>query len=315
MPSSAVRTFTDPDDYATSIRATRVELTVMGRGHFTAKLTRIDLHRLWMQRFFDNLPRVAHSAPRSGRATISFRTAPGPSFLWSGVEMQPTGIMRHIEGKNSFQHTADAACWGAMSLPVEDIVSVGAAMAGCDLTPPKDALIVIPPPAAMAKLQRLHAAAGRLAEEAPEIIANPDAARGLELALIEAMIGCLGQGEIGEDSVAQRQHELIMRRFRRVLEENPSQSLYLLEICKAIGVSDRTLRLCCQEHLGMGPKRYLLLRRMGLARRALREASPLEATVTEIATRWGFWHFGRFAGAYRSLFGEMPSATLHRPPA
>jgi AraC-like DNA-binding protein len=315
MPSSAVRTFTDPDDYAASIRATRAELTVMGRGHFTAKLTRIDLHRLWMQRFFDNLPRVAHSAPRTGRATISFRTAPGPSFLWSGVEMQPTGIMRHSEGKNSFQHTADAACWGAMSLPVEDMVSVGAAMAGCDLTPPKDALIVIPPPAVMAKLQRLHAAAGRLAEEAPEIIANPDAARGLELALIEAMIGCLGQGEIGEDSVAQRQHELIMRRFRRVLEENPSQSLYLLEICKAIGVSDRTLRLCCQEHLGMGPKRYLLLRRMGLARRALREASPLEATVTEIATRWGFWHFGRFAGAYRSLFGEMPSATLHRPPA
>jgi hypothetical protein len=111
MPSSAVRTFTDPDDYATSIRATRVELTVMGRGHFTAKLTRIDLHRLWMQRFFDNLPRVAHSAPRSGRATISFRTAPGPGFLWSGVEMQPTGIMRHSEGKNSFQHTeVDPVC-------------------------------------------------------------------------------------------------------------------------------------------------------------------------------------------------------------
>jgi hypothetical protein len=54
MPSSAVQTFTDPDDYATSIRATRAELTVMGRGHFTAKLIRIDLHQLWMQRFFDN---------------------------------------------------------------------------------------------------------------------------------------------------------------------------------------------------------------------------------------------------------------------
>jgi AraC-like DNA-binding protein len=315
MPSSAVRTFTDPDDYATSIRATRVELTVMGRGHFTAKLTRIDLHRLWMQRFFDNLPRVAHSAPRSGRATISFRTAPGPGFLWSGVEMQPTGIMRHSEGKNSFQHTAGSACWGAMSLSVEDMVSVGAAMAGCDLTPPKDALIVIPLPAAMARLQRLHVAAGHLAEEAPEIIANPDAARGLEQALIEAMIGCLDQGEVGEDSVAQRQHELIMRRFRRVVEENPDQSLYLAEICKAIGVSDRTLRLCCREHLGMGPKHYLLLRRMQLARRALRETASSVATVTEIATRYGFWHFGRFAGAYRSLFGEMPSATLHRPPA
>ncbi len=129
------------------------------------------------------------------------------------------------------------------------------------------------------------------------------------------MIGCLGEGEVDEDTVAQRQHELITRRFRRVLEENSDQSLYIPEICKAIRVSDRTLRVCCQEHLGMGPKRYLLLRRLHLARRALREGSPCAATVTEIATRYGFWHFGRFAGQYNSLFGESPSATLHRPPA
>jgi hypothetical protein len=176
----------------------------MGRGRFTARLTRIDLHRLWMQRFFDNLPRIGHSAPASGRAIISFRTAPGPNLLWSGVEMQPTGIVRHSEGKDSFQHSAGSACWGAMSLSVEDMASAGAAMAGSDLTPPTDTLTLTPSPAAMARLQRLHAAAGRLAEEAPEIIADPDAARGLEQALIEAMIGCLGEGEVGEDSAAQR---------------------------------------------------------------------------------------------------------------
>ena len=310
---SAVWTFSDPDDYAASIRATRAELTVTGLGRFAAKLIRIDLHRLWMQRFFDNLPRVAHSAPQTGRATISFRTEPGPSFLWSGVEMQSAGIMRHTEGKNSFQHSAGPTSWGAMSLPVEEMVSAGAAIAGCDLTPPKDSLLITPPPAAMARLQRLHMAAGQLAEEAPEIIANPDAARGLEQVLIEAMIGCLGEGEAREDSTAQRQHELIMRRFCRVLEENPDDPLFLPEICGAINVTDRTLRLCCQEHLGMGPKRYMLLRRMHLARRALREGAPSAATVTEIATRYGFWHLGRFTGAYRSLFGELPSATLNRP--
>jgi len=161
-------------------------------------------------------------------------------------------------------------------------------------------------------LQRLHAAAGHLAETAPEIVANRDAAYGLEQALIAAMVGCLQDGEPREDSVAQRQHELIMRRFRRVVEQNPDQPLYIPEICKAIGVPDRTLRVCCQEQLGMGPKRYLLLRRLHLARRALREKLPDTTTVTEIATRYGFWHFGRFAGEYQSLFGERPSVTLHR---
>jgi hypothetical protein len=38
-------------------------------------------------------------------------------------------------------------------------------------------------------MMKLHAAVGRLAENAPEIIANPDAARGLEQALIEAVVG------------------------------------------------------------------------------------------------------------------------------
>jgi len=72
------------------------------------------------------------------------------------------------------------------------------------------------------------------------------------------------------------------------------------------------LEVCCQEELGVGPKRYLLLRRLHLARRALCEAAPDATTVTDIATRYGFWHFGRFAGEYRSLFGESPSITLHR---
>jgi AraC-like DNA-binding protein len=313
MPSSAAHTFTDPDDYATSIRASRAEVTVTGRGDFAAKLIRIDLHRLRMQRFSDNLPRVAHSAIIAGRSFVSFRTQPGPRLLWNGVEVQPTSITRHTERHETHHLSSGLACFGAMSLPVEDFASVGAAMAGFDLAPPRNTITLTPPPAAMARLQRLHAEAGRLAEEAPEIIANPDAARGLEQALIEAMIGCLGEGEVGEDSAAQRHHAMIMRRFRRAVEEDPDQALFIAELCRSIAVSDRTLRTCCQEQLGMSPKRYLLLRRMQLARRALRENGQTTTTVTEIATRYGFWELGRFAGAYKSLFGELPSATLGHP--
>jgi AraC-like DNA-binding protein len=53
---------------------------------------------------------------------------------------------------------------------------------------------------------------------------------------------------------------------------------------------------------------------MHLVRWALRSAYAEKTTVTEIATDYGFWELGRFAVAYRSLFGEAPSAALRRPP-
>jgi AraC-like DNA-binding protein len=64
----------------------------------------------------------------------------------------------------------------------------------------------------------------------------------------------------------------------------------------------------------MSPKRYLWLRRMHLARRALQSADAERTTVTEIASNYGFWELGRFSVAYRSLFGESPSTALRRPP-
>jgi AraC-like DNA-binding protein len=161
---------------------------------------------------------------------------------------------------------------------------------------------------------RLHRKAGDLAEKDPEIIADSNAAQGLEQAVVHAMLHCLGQGRVGGDRSAVRRHQLIMRRFRQVLEAHGGDALFVPQVCEMIGVSERTLRWCCQEQIGMGPMRFLLLRRMQLARRALRLADPAAETVTSIATRFGFWELGRFAGSYRSLFAEPPSATLRRPP-
>jgi AraC-like DNA-binding protein len=98
-----------------------------------------------------------------------------------------------------------------------------------------------------------------------------------------------------------------------VIEHSGDQPIYIPELCREVGTSERTLRMASHEHLGMGPKRYLLLRRMNMVRRALLEGNSPSVTVTEIATRYGFWQFGRLAVEYQALFGEAPSTTLARP--
>jgi AraC-like DNA-binding protein len=104
-----------------------------------------------------------------------------------------------------------------------------------------------------------------------------------------------------------------MRRFQAVVEGAPDKAIFLSELCAAIGVTERTLHRCCHEHLGIGPSRFLLLRRLHLARRRLAEAAPGATNVTQVAMQLGFWELGRFAVAYKSLFGEAPSSTLRRP--
>ena len=198
-----------------------------------------------------------------------------------------------------------------MSLPNHRLAEASIALLGRDVTPSRDAVALAVPPLALERLRRLHAAAGRLAETAPEIIDNPDAARGLEQALTEAMLACLDATGVREDTAARRRHAAIVRRFLALTDARADQALYLPEICKAIGVNERTLHLCCQEQFGVSPIRYLLLRRLQLARQALRAADPATGSVTAIATQYGFWELGRFAAYYRRAFGESPSTTLN----
>src|SRR5436190_4413075 len=51
--------------------------------------------------------------------------------------------------------------------------------------------------------------------------------------------------------------------------------------------------------------------RLAAAHASLVEGSN-GTSITEVAARFGFGHFGRFAQDYRQRFGETPSETLRR---
>jgi len=95
MPSSVVRTFTDPDAYFAGIRNLQIEGVVLRRGEFHAESTRVDLHRLWMHRFDEALPRIMRVTPSGRRAGIVFASALGqPAMQINGIAIADDQISR-----------------------------------------------------------------------------------------------------------------------------------------------------------------------------------------------------------------------------
>lgn len=102
----------------------------------------------------------------------------------------------------------------------------------------------------------------------------------------------------------------IVQQVEAFLRDHLDESIHMAQLCDVTGVSERSLRNACHAVCGTSPKRYLTRRRLEAVRRALAEARPGQATVTRIATDYGFFELGRFAAIYASYFGEHPSDTL-----
>jgi AraC-like DNA-binding protein len=315
VTGSGTANFTDPQAYQAAVRPAQVEILITEKGDFHAELTRIELPRLWMQRGRESLPRIAHSTVSSERPLVFFLASSDQAAMrHSGMDVSFGEIIAVSPG-STHHHRTEAPChWATMSLPREDLAAAGRALVGLDLTVPAVTRRLRPPVALMSRLLNLQEAAGRLAEAAAHILAQREPARALEQALVHALIMCLAESTPVQISSGGLHHLSIVARFEELLAANHDYPLYIAEICAAIGVSERTLRLSCQEHLGMGPVRYLWLRRMHLAHHALVRHATSTSTVAEIATEYGFWELGRFSVQYRALFGEAPSASLRRSP-
>jgi AraC-like DNA-binding protein len=88
--------------------------------------------------------------------------------------------------------------------------------------------------------------------------------------------------------------------------------LRVVDIATAVGVSVPTLNRAFRKCHGMGPKAFVKRRRLDRVRTELWGADAQATTVTEIASKYAFWHLSQFAADYKSAFHEAPSDTLRR---
>jgi AraC-like DNA-binding protein len=280
---------------------------------FAVEITQVGADRIWVQGLHASAPTVCTVACNPERRSVGFLTESNSSPLQHcGQDVLPGDI---IVNRSDVVHRRSGPDldYGSLSLPTDELDNAVEAIIGREFAAKSDQRIIHPDPRLMARLLKLHRAIGQLAHDTPEVLQIPEVLRALESELVHVMVRCLTDGIRLKPTTGDRRHDAIVARFEEFLAANLDRPLYLTEICGAIGVAERTLRASCEEHLGMGPIRFLTLRRMHLARRALLRADPLNATVTRIVADHGFWELGRFSVAYRMLFGESPSETLRRP--
>lgn len=133
----------------------------------------------------------------------------------------------------------------------------------------------------------------------------------LEEFLMSALLYCQPSNYSEQLDASTRPTSRTVSRAVDFIEQNLAADISVAQVADHAEISVRTLQNQFAKDLQQTPTNYIRNRRLERARTDLADASPTSgASVTSIATRWGFNHLGRFAMLYKSRFGESPSQTL-----
>jgi AraC family ethanolamine operon transcriptional activator len=244
------------------------------------------------------------------RACVVFLPAVG-SHRANGLPLDERSILI-IEPRSEFAIAVqEPHAWYSVSVPCD---AVRREPSGGEARTRRGSRVVAPGVDSVARIRTVLSRVVEAARVEPGVLTAPAAVARIEAELLAACRPVLGSAPARGDAVGRpviaREH--IIRSAIHRLELSPDFTMGVDDLAGAADVSVRTLRSAFVEYFGVPPLRYLTTRRLHEARRALRSADPAATTVTAVATRFGFWQFGRFAGAYLRLFGERPSDTLRR---
>ena len=133
----------------------------------------------------------------------------------------------------------------------------------------------------------------------------------LEEFLMSALLHCHASNFTSQLSGAKPPTSEAVRRSMDYIEEHLAEPISVHDVSDAAGVSVRTLQNLFAKEADQSPTNWIKNRRLERVRSDLADASASsDITVTDIASRWGFNHLGRFAVTYKNRFGESPSQTL-----
>ena len=101
----------------------------------------------------------------------------------------------------------------------------------------------------------------------------------------------------------------VMQDTMKLVEQDPDEILDLQSMSKASGLSPRTLQRTFKLEYGLCPQEWMRVERLHRVRDDLLNQAKSDS-VTHTATRWGFFHLGRFSQYYRELSARRRARPL-----
>jgi len=172
-----------------------------------------------------------------------------------------------------------------------------------------DPVLALDGPAARDWMRLLWLCVEQLEVDSP-LLRSPVVATSYEQTLLSALLALQPNSTLAQAPAAGPTHTV--RTAQALIDGDPGRAWRVADLAGLCGVSARTLQDAFHRELGTTPLAEVRRARLERARRDLVAADPLATTVTVVAARWGFFHLGRFAQAYRDRFHELPSQTLAR---
>jgi len=269
MPGSVTSVFSEAEDFAAALRPEGfLSLAVIGGGEFRARLTRVTLHSLRLSAAEEHLSRVALVDVAAGMILVPLARGAAFAPFWGGTRLGADEIITLGAGQRIHMRTNGPCRWGSIWLAAAELVRYGNALTGADFGIASGTRWR-PRPAMIRHLRHLYSAGIDAIERRSTTFIGNEAAHGLEQQLIEALVESLSNGSALEATRSTIEHQGVALRFEALLQAQPQRALRTAEICSALGVSARALRLACEEQLGMAPAAYARCRRMQQADRAL----------------------------------------------
>jgi len=204
--------------------------------------------------------------------------------------------------------------WVSWSLPRDESIARKILPAATSQDPPKTAkhLVRLPQPIASRLIEASRQAVRSLRDSAPAD--RPIMARDTERALMDEL-AYVWDNRLSETVLPNKytlSSERIVLEALEFVRTRSTRIINIADIVRATKVEYRTLLRAFERYLGFSPKHYLRLRQLNLVYHEIRRENGASARLADILAAHGVTEFGRFAGYYRSLFGELPSETYRR---